>query len=297
MPKKPKETSAFVNLRPVSELRDQQRIKALITGASGAGKSMLGARFAVGRRVLIAPTELQAIPSIQEANPEAVIWHNSEGEPGVRSSKDLQELRSLLVDPELPRHFDAFVLDSLTDCQRIIRDAYTRAQKSGRTTTDMETWGLIVDLTARLCREVRDLPLDVCVITLDAEVDTGDGIVHRPNLSGSKLPNTLAQYFNLVGFVHRAETADGDIRHSVLFRSDDRYLTKGMSALRDLEPPEPLWWRFRRFGGALPADVAARVGAWEAMGGSPSEPEPEPDRNPEPANVESEEESEDPFDQ
>jgi hypothetical protein len=288
--------AALRNARPASEIRELLRMKALITGPSGSGKTMLGARFAVGPRVLIAPTELQAIPSIQEANPEAVIWHNSAGEPGVRTAADLQELRALLVDPELPRHFDAFVLDSLTDCQRIIRDAYTKTQKSGRKTTDMETWGLIVDLTARLAREVRDLPLDVCVITLDAEVDTGDGIVHRPNLSGSKLPSQLAQYFNLVGFAHRRETSSGEIRHCVLFRSDDRYLTKGMSALRDLEPPEPLWWRFRRFGGDLPADVAARVGSWEALeAGNESEEDLEEPLEERTSSGKSEESSEDPF--
>lgn len=252
--------------KSASELDDLLRFKGLITGPSGSGKTMLGARFGVGDRVFVAPTELQAIPSIQEANPAAKIFHNSKGEPGVRSSKDLQELRALLADPAFSERFDAFVLDSLTDCQRIIKDAYTRAQRSGRSTTDMDTWGLIVDLTARLAREVRDLPMDICVICLDEEKDVdGEGLVHRPSVSGKKLPSQLAQYFNVVGFAHKRETEAGEVRHQVLFRADDRFLTKGMTALDAVEPPEPLFWMHKRFDRPLPDDVAARVAAWQAM--------------------------------
>ena len=248
---------------PASELEGHHKLKILLTGPSGGGKTTTAGMF---KRPLFVPTELQSIPTIRAVNPGALVFHNSDGRPGLRDANDLQQFRAMIRDPELSKRCDAVILDSLTDCQRIIKDAYTKRQTSGRSTTDMDTWGSIIDLTARLAREVRDLETHVLITVLDEETEINGRMVHRPNVFGKKLPSDLAQYFNAVGFAHTKQMADGRIRFQTMFRGDgDKYIVKGLIGLDDIEPPEPQLWAAKVFGTEVPPDVAARVAEWHAM--------------------------------
>jgi len=252
---KKEESKLWDSVRSVESFPEFNKLKALVFGPSGSGKSTLAARF---KKPLIGLTEAQAVPAIQSANPDALIKM-------ITDVEELGEFRQLLRDPELPNRVDAVVLDSLTDAQRILKEHYTARQTRRQDKTDMDTWGTIIDGTARLAREVRDLPVHVCVICLDAEnqVD-GLGLVHRPAVSGKRLPNDLAQYFNLVGFTHVAELDNG-FRHQIMFRSDERYLTKTMEGIGGTEPQEPLLWVQKRFGGSLDKNSAKRVSEWKDL--------------------------------
>jgi hypothetical protein len=250
----------WADVKPASEFGVYDRIKVLLYGPSGAGKSRCAALF---KRPLIGLTEQQAIPTIRRANPNALIKQ-------IHTARDLTDFKALARHPRTVKECDAVVLDSLTDAQRIIRSYYTgrQSEKAGREKTSQESWGLVIDATARYARELRDLPMHVCVITLDDEATVeGTGIVHRPGVSGKRLPNDLAQYFNAVGYVHVAEQ-EGGLRHQVLFRGNDRYRVKGIEGLEDLEPPEPLAWIARTSGGDVPADVRTRIERWTALGTS-----------------------------
>ena len=166
---------------------------------------------------------------------------------------------------ELADRVDAVVLDSLTDAQRILRNHYTAKQTRRQDKTDMDTWGVIIDGTARLAREVRDLPVHVCVICLDAEMQIdGLGLVHRPAVSGKRLPNDLAQYFNLVGYTYVGEFERG-FRHQVMFQGGERYLTKTMGGIDEVEPPEPLWWVHKRFQTDIDEETRGRVDQWKSI--------------------------------
>lgn len=257
---------------PAEELVDYNKFKGMVTGGSGAGKTELGAKMAEGDRVLIGCTEQQAIMTIQAVNPRAQIKQ-------IRTLAELNQFRAMTRDPSLKDRVDAVVLDSLTDTQRLFRDFYMEQQKNNRqkddakknAQADMKTWGLIVDATARLAREMRDLPVHTMVICLDAEENIeGEGVVHRPMVMGKKLPNDLAQYFNVVGFIFKRMTERG-LRREVMFQGPDRFLTKGTRKLNAIEPPEPLSWISKQFGTPVPDDVAARVGEWLAMSAPPAE--------------------------
>lgn len=248
--------------KPASELTSDRKLKVLLSGPSGSGKSTMCARTG---RVLYVPTEMQAIPVVQDANPDALVFHNLDGRAGVRSWGDINQLRALLRDPSLEERVDWVVIDGLSDMQTIVRAHFTKRQTKRTLTTDQDTWGIIVDMTARLAREFRDLPVNVIVTTLDMEVEAGGRGVHRPAVSGKKLPNKLLGYFNLAGFTHVDELDSGEKRWQVMFRSDNRYLTKGAKGINDIEPPEPLYWLAKRFGGEAPADVLQRVREWERM--------------------------------
>ena len=268
----------------VSSMTTLHKLKILFYGPSGSGKTTLAAKF---NRPLVGVTELQGIPAIMRSNPNARVFP-------ITNAVELNNFRSLIRDPHLAEHVDAVVLDSLTDVQRIIKVAYTATQNAAKSkagkdtkdTPDVDTWGLIIDRTAKIAREVRDLPVHVAVICLESEtVVEGIGRVHRPAVNGKTLPNDLAQYFNVVGFTYKRAVENG-IRHEVLLNGPESFLTKGMPEIRDIEPPEPLWLAHKCFGEPLPDDVAARVAAWEALAVAGEQEEsalPEPAPAPAPA--------------
>lgn len=245
-------------VRKVTDMEELALLKALLYGPSGAGKSQAAALF---ERPLIGLTEMQAVPTIQATNPDALIYP-------IKSVEDVVGFTRLARHPDTQGRCDAVVLDSLTDAQRIIRNFYTRRQgdSAGKEKTSMESWGLTIDRTAKVARDLRDVQgMHVVLICLDDEqhVD-GQGLVHRPGVNGKRLPNDLAQYVNLVGYLHKADR-DGGIRHEVMFRGIDRYLTKGIKGLEDVEPPEPLWWVHKALGRECPEEVLARVDDWRAL--------------------------------
>lgn len=246
----------WASVQEAHQLEHMNKLKTLVFGPNGCGKSTLGALMG---RPLIGVTEHQAIPLIKRLNPHAKTWL-------IQKPEDLQAFKKLCRVPDLAKRVDSVVLDSFTDCQRIIRTYYTDTQKSGSSTTDMKTWGLIGDATMRLARELRDLPVHTLVICLDDEENIeGEGLVHRPAISG-KLKNTLGQFFNLVGYVYRKETESG-LRHEVMFQGPSRFQCKPMYGINPVEPPEPSLWIQKCIDPSLKltAEVQERVRAWLQM--------------------------------
>lgn len=242
-------------LKPASEFEMLDRLKVLLYGRSKSGKSHVASLF---RKPLIGLTEHQAMVTIRRANPDAV---------PILISTPADLFRFKLMAKEAHKHgFDAVIADSITDMQRILRAYYTARQgeKAGKEKTSQESWGLLIDATAKLARDLRDLPIHVVAITLDEEINIENTMVHRPAVSGKKLPNDLCQYFNCVGYVRVTEQERG-YRHEVMFRANDQYLVGAPPWLDDVMPPEPLLWISRMTGGEVPKDVQERVDRWEKM--------------------------------
>lgn len=233
----------------------KKHLKIMLTGPNGGGKSTTAAMMP---NPIIGVTEIQAIPSIEEANPDAKIFQ-------ITNPKELDEFMDIAADPDLPEYCDSLCLDSFTDVQRIFKDHFTEAQGDRGKATDFtheDSWGQILDASVRLARLIRDAPVHVCLITLDKEADG----VHRPAVYGKRLPNEIGQFFNLVGFVHYMERQSGN-RFEVMFRAGDKYCTKKMNALDDVEPPLPEWWIQKRWPGAVSGErmaiLSPLVEAWE----------------------------------
>lgn len=255
----------FARLVTARDLPQSDKIKMLVYGPSGSGKSTFAARFP---RPLFGLTELQAGPSIVAANPDAAVFP-------ILNASDLMAFRKLLADPRTAQRFDTVILDSLTDAQRIIKEFYTSKQDKRTDITNMDSWGLVIDGTARLARELRDREYHTVLICLDAEESVdGVGTVHRPGVHGKRLPNDLAQYVNAVAYLAKEEDLDtGALRRTLTFEAGERYLTKGLQGLRAREPAEPAWVLHKALRAPEPApEVLARVRAWEG----PQAPETNP---------------------
>lgn len=252
------EPDPWADVKKASELDTDGLMKALIYGPSGSMKSTMLARF---EKPLIGLTELQAAPIIKLNNPNALIRP-------IRNMKDLIAFMKLVKQPDLAKRVDAVGLDSLTDAQRILINHYTAQQENRIDTTNQDTWGVVINRTFRLARELRDLPVHVLCICLDREEEGG---IHRPAVSGKRLPNDLAQCFSLVGYAYKKEHDDGKIRREVLFSGPERFLTKDFPGIDMIEPPEPQMWIHKVFDGDIHADVINRVDEWTKVAHSEDE--------------------------
>lgn len=253
----------WTQVKPASELDQLNFMKAMVYGRNGSGKTRMVAGF---QKPLVGVTELQGVPTIRKACPGAVIYHDPDGQPGIKTALDLRRFVKM-AKSAAQNGCDAVCLDGLTDAQRILQQAFTSRQgkKAGKAKTSMESWGLIIDATARLVRELRDLQgVHVLVTCLSSEERDGDALIVRPSLSGKRLPEEVGQYFNAVGYAYREETERG-LRHQVLFSSGDRYSVKPLEGLDVIEPPEPLHWVGKALGGKVPRQVTERVQSWSEM--------------------------------
>jgi hypothetical protein len=254
---KEKKQTKWETLKRASEFQDGENLKVLLMGASGSGKTTAAAKFP---RPLIGLTEIQALPSIQDTQPDALI-------KTITTAEELNEFVQMMSDPELNEYCDSVVLDSVTDCQRILKKYFTKMQgKRGKATefTMQDTWGQVIDRTISLVRSIRNAPTHSCVICLDREVDGN----HRPSVYGKSLPGDMNQFFNIIGFMHKVERPGG-LRHEVLFNGPANFVTKTMRFLDDTEPPEPEVWITKRWPSKKAEDfesrVVPRVNAWKEM--------------------------------
>jgi hypothetical protein len=147
-------------------------------------------------------------------------------------------------------------------------DQYIDRSDGGEKTGErisISNWGEIIDRTAQLVRSFRNLPMHFVITTLSAERFVGDEEnqrrVVRPELSGRTLPNTLAQFFNLVGYAYTRSNKDG-IDYRVLLGGNVDFLTKGMPGLAYREIPNIEYWIERSFNRCDPIDPDAPMFPW-----------------------------------
>ncbi len=246
-------------IKTAADLETLVKAKLLVYGPSGAGKTQFAASMP---KPLIGLTEKQGILTIKRvAQPGYGIFM-------ISTYQDVIDFVALASSPRIP--FDSVILDSLTDVQRIIRDHFTSQQTKRTDVTDQDTWGVVIDRTASIMRSIRDAHAHVVVIALDAEeLVNGVGLVHRPAVSGKKLPSQLAQFVQAVGYLHVAEVPGGALRRELSFFAGERYLTKMCAGLEAKEPPIPEWIITRMLGEEPSAELVARIEAWRDLAKQP----------------------------
>ena len=238
-----------------------RKMKMLLGGATGSGKSTFAAKFA---RPFFLLSEPQAIPNILSINPEAKFFRNREARVCIRDYDDLQLARQLIREPWFGERFDAVVLDSLQDVQRVIKHHWEGRARSKGKTLNQQTWGYIIDETSRIIREIRDVNCHAIVTCIFEEERDEEKVLLRPAISG-KIKYKIGEYFNCIGVMSRARVGKG-IRRHVIFDGPERIMTKPLPGLDAIEPPEPLYLAHKLFGEDLPDEVSQAVAAWSREG-------------------------------
>ena len=193
------------------------RLKALVHGESGAGKSWLGAQTPGPRLVLDAEGgsgyARQVNPDGTTQLPPALTWDPMTGAPPsdldpnasvfvrVTAAEQVEQAYAWLASGQ--HEFRSVVLDSLTDIQLSVRYMIRDGQSTQKDVTDERSWGILLDQMIELCRKFRDLtdnparPLDCVLILSGSEVKDGQWV---PQVQGG-LRGRLAGYFDLVMYL------------------------------------------------------------------------------------------------
>jgi hypothetical protein len=253
---------SVLNWSRVGEMATQEvKVKALLYGDSGAGKTHTAS---TAPRPCYLLTEANGLPTIRAANPDAVVVQ----------ANDMDTVRAFFkaaMDGTLAKETgcQTIVLDSLTELQRMLRDEIVASRKGqvGGEAFSLQDWGTLTDRMRKLVRTVRDLPFHVVCIALAAsETDEASGQRYtQPAFDGRKLPNEIAGYFSLVGYVYRerskAEDGTVSVQHRVLLQGPPTLLTKGLPGLDPVEPPNVTAWLAKLSGEQAPQPAQAAQAA------------------------------------
>lgn len=215
-------------------------LKIAITGASGAGKTDWAAR---SPRPLILLTEVQALPSIVVANPDAVCvqiekWADfREAWAAITTGRPCEiETEAGEVQPALAVKLggaeftiQTVIVDTMTDLQRLAFASMIGADagKIDRLDFDkasnnlsIDKHGILISAAEEIWRQQRAIPCNTVFLTLatQKEDDTGARQI-LPMLTGSKLPYSMGQYFNACGLAQVRRTESGGLQHLIRWTS------------------------------------------------------------------------------
>ncbi len=202
------------------------RLKALVHGDAGVGKSWLGASTPGPRLILDAEGGSHFARRLEDGalvRPPSVDWDPMLDEPPtdlsdntsvfvrVRAMSDVEQAYKWLASGQ--HEFRSVVLDSLTDIQLTCRYMIRDGQAKQRDITDMQSWGKLLDTMIELCRQFRNLtdhpthPLDCVLVIAGSEISDGQW---APQLQGG-IKGRISGFFDVIMFLqNESDTITGD---------------------------------------------------------------------------------------
>jgi hypothetical protein len=235
-------------------------IKAFLWGRSGSGKSTICGTSK--KPILFAYNELPSLRAFRTFAPD-------EDTVQIKTMEDLRELLKYLREEK--HSYQTVCLDSLTEMQQLLIDEVTARKRKADNTSEDELvelgWterGFIHDASRNFIRAFRSLPMHVIMTCLSERVTKKDkegkvvSDVTKIMLSGQKLPEQMASFFNVVGYCYKIPSDNG-AKHLVLFEGRRDIDTKGLPGLRPKEEPDIEYWIQRSFHGAEPRDSEAEM--------------------------------------
>jgi hypothetical protein len=275
---------------------ESNRLKALVYGKSGTGKTSFGAS---APRPLILLNELQAKPHVLAAArrlgrtvPDVLHMETTQDYRDVLRAtygprdqpfavRDLKGAVTFQMDP-WP---ETLVLDSLTEACELISNEIReqsppRTGKDGLPVDSERYWNVFFDRGSKLIRAFRDVDMNVLFLCLldDRQVGEGDD-AHRwvgPALAMRRLPGVVAAAVNVVGVTYRRLVGDGSkgdrgLEYGVATVGPEWMETKPLRPLRDYEVTDFSSWVARMSGEiAPPAPAPMTSVADAATAGAPA---------------------------
>ena len=209
----------------------------LLYGDPGAGKTHAAC---LAPRPLVLLTERNGMTTIRRSNADALVVE-------VTNATDLGQIIKMAMDGKLPEKRRTLVIDSLTECQRLIKDEIMASKPKGAPFS-LQDWGVMHERWRRFMRALRDVPYHVvCTALSEAVVSEADGVRYvQPAFEGRKTGSEVAQYFNAVGFCYKANSTDENglskVEHRCMFEGPSRYTLKPCDPLTGTQEPRPDVW-------------------------------------------------------
>jgi hypothetical protein len=194
-----------IKFKKLADVVDSGKVKCLVYGFAGAGKTTLIATLP-GRGVVIsAEAGLLALRRLVEAN--EVRGEVTVAE--VATIEDTREAYAFARDAAAKGELDWLAIDSVSEVAEAVLAAEKKATKDPR-----KAYGELRDVVDALLKSFRDLPLDVYLIAKAERVSINDGTSHvvQPMLPGAKLGQALPYLVDEVLFLASHKVEGEDVR-------------------------------------------------------------------------------------
>lgn len=199
-----------------------QKLKVLIYGPSGAGKT----RFAA-----TAPNPIFA--SAEAGLLSTVGTGKKIDYAAIRTLEDLKELLTFLQRQD--HKYETVVIDSITEINEIIKEGIEEKNNRGM---QLQDWGTLQKQIKELLRDFRSLDMHVIFIAQET-VQQDDAKITKilPSLNG-KSATEIAYFMDIVGYAY----IDKNNEHKISVIPQDKYLTKDRSERIQSNVPDFTMW-------------------------------------------------------
>ena len=198
------------------------KVKAVVYGASGAGKTVFGGTAV---NPIFASAE-GGLLSIADKSPSFV---------EIKCEDDLKTLLNYLKNEK--HDYDTVVVDSITEINEILKAEMER--KSGRS-MQLQDWQVLSKKIKTILRGFRDLPMHVLFIAQEIiEKDEESVVKIIPSLNG-KASTDIAYFMDIVGYLY-VDKSTGE--RKIITSSNSKLLTKDRTNKihNDTEPDFSVW--------------------------------------------------------
>jgi len=215
-------------------------LKVALTGHSGTGKTDWAAR---SPRPLILLTEVQAMPSIVVANPDAIVlpiekWDDfreafdavKQGRPTTISvNGEEQPALEVTLGGETVA-IQTLVLDTMTDLQRLAFNKMLKAEgpegmdrldfSEANNNLSIDKHGVLISAAETIWQQQRAIPVNTVFLFLARDLQDDTGAKQTlPMLTGKSLPYSMGQYFNASGLAQTRRADGGTMQHLIRWSS------------------------------------------------------------------------------
>lgn len=159
----------------------------------------------------------------------------------VRDWQDFNEAYALLSDPDT--EYRSVGVDSLSETQvggllALLRENSPEGRRATEDTLTQGDWGTILVQMRRFVRHFKDLPMHVAMTALAGEdLDKVEGRVKVPLLQGS-FQNEAPGIFDVVAYLAKSETEDGEEERLLLLRGYPGFRIKARTPMGVAAPNE-----------------------------------------------------------
>lgn len=203
---------------------DAVRLKALIHGPAGSGKTYLVGTLADDSRT--SPTLVLDF----EGGLSTLVGRDVDVAV-IRDWRDYNEAYKILADPKSP--YQSVGVDSITETQvgGLLQILEGDSKRPDPDTLAQADWGVILVKMRRFVRHFRDLPIHVVMTALSGDdLDKQVGRIKVPLVQGS-FKDEIAGIFDVVGYLAQSENEEGETERLLLLRNYPAFRVKARTPM------------------------------------------------------------------
>lgn len=213
-----------------------RRIKALLYGVSGTGKTTMAATFP--RPVFL---DLEGgMLSVREHKP---LRYPADPNKDIKTYPEVVQFYQLVAGytPETAP-FETIVIDSLNELQVLVTqyvvEKYTGVKRMYNDQLTMADYGKANRMFMQVTRLFLKLPYNIVFTAVSNQKESGDDDIQiSPKFVGKQVGPDIQRMMDMIGYCHAKRVQDGSSQHYVSFMITPQYIAKSRLKIRDKDMP------------------------------------------------------------